>query len=98
MRYFLAIIIAMLSADRVHAKEFTYTCRVGGKSLNVRVDDVRNILRWRGKVYAIAIQEDCPKFGWRATREGESFDFCTATQGYADFREGDKLIQCDQDR
>ncbi|GAB6841734.1 hypothetical protein HNR00_004765 [Methylorubrum rhodinum] len=97
MKYFAAAIM-MVSATPVQADVYRYTCRVDGKSLTVRIDDARKTLRWRNKTYAITVQEDCAKFGWRATRPGETFDFCTATQGYADFQQGDRLIQCDQDR
>lgn len=90
--------IMMISPIPVQSDVYKYTCRVDGKSLAVRIDDARKTLRWRNKTYAITVQEDCAKFGWRATRPGEAFDFCTATQGYADFQQGDRLIQCDQDR
>ena len=68
------------------------------KSLKVKVDDTKNTLTWRGNVYKIKPEESCAKFGWRAERPGQAFNFCTATQGYANFQEGDKTIQCDQDR
>jgi hypothetical protein len=94
----LLVLLTATSPASARTTVFTYTCRVDGKSLAVRIDDRRKTLRWRNKLYAITGHEDCAKFGWRATRPGEAFDFCTATQGYADFREGDRLIQCDQDR
>ena len=94
----LIIAIAVFSTSQAEADKYSYTCRQNGKSLSVKIDDVKNTLVWKGKTYAIKVEESCAKFGWHAERKGESFDFCTATQGYADFNEGDKLVQCDQDR
>lgn len=54
-----------------------------------------NPLIWNGKTYTFAVEESGARFGWRAERKGEAFNFCTATQGYADFEEVGKLIQCD---
>jgi hypothetical protein len=90
-----ALTLAACSAD---AATFSYTCRVDGKSLKVKIDDTKNTLSWKGNTYRIKDEESCAKFGWRAERHGEAFNFCTATQGYADFQEGGKLVQCDQDR
>lgn len=98
MTRILIIAIAVLSASQAEADKYSYTCRQNGRSLSVKIDDVKNTLVWKGKTYAIKVEESCAKFGWHAERKGESFDFCTATQGYADFKEGDKLVQCDQDR
>jgi hypothetical protein len=72
--------------------------RLDGKSLKVKIDDAKMTLLWRGNVYRIREEESCAKYGWHAERKGEAFDFCTATQGYADFHEGGRLVQCDQDR
>ncbi len=92
------IALTIVHVIPAHAHIYSYTCRLDGKSLVVKVDDVRNTLQWRGKNYRIKIQEDCAKFGWRAERAGEAFNFCTATKGYADFEEGGVQIQCDLDR
>ena len=43
--------------------------------------------------YKIKPQEDCGKFGWIAEKDGASFDFCTATKGYADFEQNGRRIQ-----
>ena len=98
MTRILVVAIALLFASQAEADRFSYTCRQNGKSLPVKIDDEKNILTWKGKIYTIKVEEGCAKFGWRAERRGEAFDFCTATQGYADFKEGDELVRCDQDR
>lgn len=89
---------AVLFAFQAEADTYSYTCRQNGKSLSVKIDNLKNTLTWKGKIYAIKVEESCAKFGWHAERKGETFNFCTATQGYADFKEGDELIRCDQDR
>lgn len=96
-RLVLATALALLTY-RVEAATLNYACRVDGKLLVIKVDDAKNTLVWRGKTYRIQIEESCARFGWRAERNGEVFNFCAATQGYADFREGGRLIQCDQRR
>lgn len=98
MTRLLIIAVAVLFASQSWAETFSYTCRQNGKSLKVKVDDRKNALIWKGNTYTITVEESCAKFGWHAERKGEAFNFCTATQGYADFEEGGKLIQCDQDR
>lgn len=98
MRRFVIVAVLAALAAPSHAETFSYNCRVNGKSLKVKINDAKNTLTWRGNIYTIKPEESCAKFGWRAERKGEAFNFCTATQGYADFQEGDKLIQCDQDR
>ncbi|KIU28812.1 hypothetical protein SR39_25115 [Methylobacterium radiotolerans] len=98
MRRFIIVVTLAVLAVPAHADTFSYNCRVNGKSLKVKIDDTKNTLTWRGNVYKIKPEESCAKFGWRAERKGEAFNFCTATQGYADFQEGGKTIQCDQDR
>lgn len=96
-RFIIAVTLALLSGP-THAATYSYDCRVNGKSLKVKIDDIKRTLTWRGNVYKIREEESCAKFGWHAERPGQFFDFCTATQGYADFQEGNKTIQCDQDR
>lgn len=101
MRYAIAALVLIAcngTAYAVEAETYNYTCRLNGKPSKVKVDERRNTLTWMGKVYSIKIEESCANFGWHAEREGESFNFCTATQGYADFHQGDKLVQCDQAR
>jgi hypothetical protein len=98
MNRFIIAAVSTLSVWPAQASTFSYTCRVDGKSLKVKIDSTKNTLLWRGNVYRIREEESCAKYGWHAERKGEVFDFCTATQGYADFHEGDRLVQCDQDR
>lgn len=98
MKRFMIVAALALVAIPARADKFSYNCRVNGKKLKVKIDDVKNTLIWRGNVYKIKTEGSCAKFGWRVERPGEAFNFCTATQGYADFQEGDKLVQCDQDR
>jgi hypothetical protein len=98
MNRFIIAAVSTLSVWPAQAATFSYTCRVEGKSLKVKIDDAKKTLLWRGNVYRIREEESCAKYGWHAERKGEAFDFCTATQGYADFHEGGRLVQCDQDR
>ncbi|MGU3658491.1 hypothetical protein [Methylobacterium fujisawaense] len=98
MNRFIIAAVSTLSVWPAQAATFSYTCRVDGKSLKVKIDDAKMTLLWRGNVYRIREEESCAKYGWHAERKGEAFDFCTATQGYADFHEGGRLVQCDQDR
>lgn len=98
MNRFIIAAVSTLSVWPAQAATFSYDCRVDGKSLKVKIDSTKKTLLWRGKIYRITEQESCAKYGWHAERKGEAFDFCTATQGYADFHEGDRLVQCDQDR
>lgn len=98
MRHSTAVAILLLFALPTEAATFSYVCRVSDKAFSVKINDEKNTLMWRGKLYKIKIEESCAKFGWRAERNGETFNFCTATQGYADFRVDGMLIQCNQDR
>ncbi|MGU3559776.1 hypothetical protein [Methylobacterium radiotolerans] len=98
MNRFIIAAVSTLSVWPAQAATFSYTCRVDGKSLKVKIDDAKKTLLWRGNVYRIREEDSCAKYGWHAERKGEAFDFCTATQGYADFHEGGRLVQCDQDR
>jgi Bacterial SH3 domain len=79
-----------------HAVEqpFIYSCRIDGpfgvfpppksaKMYPLRVDETKMTLEWRGKKYSLTMQPDCAKYGSHAEGNGTSFDFCTATQGYA---------------
>lgn len=83
-----------ISATSAHADTYNYLCKHQGKPFELKVDDTRNILEWRGTTYRIKETEDCAKFGWRAEKDGASFDFCTATQGYADFQQNGTTIRC----
>jgi hypothetical protein len=64
----------------------------------LQLDDTRNTLDWRGVTYKIRGNADCGRYGWRVEGEGTSFDFCTATQGYADFQLRGVDFQCDMKR
>ena len=86
-RLIVAAIIALLTVP-AHADVFNYVCRVKEKSLPVKIDTTRNMLRWQGKTYRIKEQEKCAKYGWHAESDEDSFDFCTATQGVAGFENG----------
>lgn len=96
--HFTLIALIALSACHVEAATISYKCRADGKLLDMKIDDVKNTLAWRGDIYKITEAEDCARFGWHAERDGGGFNFCTATQGYADFQENGKLIRCNQNR
>jgi hypothetical protein len=96
-RIIISTLIA-ISTTSAHADTYNYVCKEHGRSVPLRVDDTRNILEWRGTIYKIKETEDCGKFGWRAEKDGASFDFCTATQGYADFEQSGTRIQCNLKR
>lgn len=94
--FIVAVLVAHLAAP-AYADTFGYTCQIEGRSLMLEIDDVKKTLRWRGKIYVIESElslDECPKLGWRAKRAGEFIEFCTATQGYADFQEGSANIEC----
>ena len=62
------------------------------------MDDTANTLEWKGKEYNLT-DADCGRVGWHAERNGTSFDFCTATQGYADIEKDENVkVQCDLKR
>jgi uncharacterized protein YecT (DUF1311 family) len=93
MRLLIAITTALF-INSAHADTYNYVCTDHGKSYPLKVDDEQNILAWRGNIYKIKRQLDCAKYGWRAEKEDASFDFCTATQGYADFELNGAHIEC----
>lgn len=85
-----------LAAGPVHADVFTYKCKAGGRSLYAKIDTSANTFQWRGKSYKIVEEPDCAKYGWTVKGNGRSFEACTATQGYLDFKdEGGKTAVCD---
>jgi hypothetical protein len=94
----LCVIATALFITTAHADTFNYVCKDQGRSYPLKVDDRQNTLAWKGTIYKIKQQEDCAKFGWRAEKDGTSFDFCTATKGYADFERNGRLIRCDLKR
>ena len=90
----------MLPVAVLHAETYNYSCEVNGKTYPLRVDDNKNILEWRGRRYILTEQPDCAKYGWHAKGDGASFDFCTATKGYAAIKYKDKNdeVECNQKR
>jgi hypothetical protein len=83
-----------------YAETFNYSCEVERKTYPLRADDTKNILEWRGKKYSLTVKEDCGRYGWHAEGNGTSFDFCTATQGYAaiEDKDGNDQVQCELKR
>jgi hypothetical protein len=101
MKLTIALIFASLSTTVVYAETYNYSCKVDGKTYPLRVDETKMSLEWRGKRYSLTVQPDCAKYGWHAEGNGTSFDFCTATQGYAGFentRDGNEEVQCNLKR
>lgn len=80
-----------------HASTFNYNCKEQGKTSVLKVDDTNNTLTWKGTVYKIT-ETDCGKAGWKAEKDGVSFDFCTATKGVADFDFNGHPVICDMKR
>jgi len=93
----LLIALALIAGQAQAAAPLIYICKDHGKKLPLTVDDVKNVLTWKGTAYKITVT-DCGKYGWRAERDGVGFDFCTATQGVADFELNGVSIYCDQKR
>ena len=104
MKLTIALMFAFLSATAVHAEIYNYSCKVAGKTYPLRVDDKTNILEWRGKKYSITVSSwdddgddaACAKYGWVVKGNGESFKFCTATQGVGDLedKDGKTVAEC----
>jgi hypothetical protein len=97
MRRLIAI-TTVLFINSAHAETYNYLCTDHGKSYPLKVDDKQNTLVWKGAIYKIKTQLDCAKYGWHAEKERASFDFCTATQGYADFEQNGTRIECNLKR
>jgi hypothetical protein len=98
MKRIIITTLVALSTTSAHADTYNYVCKDHGKSFPLKVDDTQNTLEWKGITYKIKQNEDCAKFGWRAEKDGTSFDFCTATKGYASFQQNGTEIQCDLKR
>jgi hypothetical protein len=103
----IALVLVLFStAVAAYAETYNYSCKVNGKTYPLRVDDVKNTLEWRGVKYGISNAHDpdkdeivCAKAGWHADGNGTSFDFCTATKGYADIeKDGNVEAECDLKR
>jgi hypothetical protein len=90
--------LVVISTASAHADTYNYVCKDHGRTFPLKVNDTQNTLEWKGTTYKIKENEDCGKFGWHAEKEGASFDFCTATQGYADFEQNGTLIRCNLKR
>jgi hypothetical protein len=97
MRPIISALVAILTTS-AHADTFNYVCKDHGKSLPLRVDDKLNTLVWKGTTYSIKENENCAKFGWHAEKDGDSFDFCTATQDYAGIQQNGIEIPCNLKR
>jgi hypothetical protein len=99
VRLKIALIFASLSTTVVHAEIYNYSCKVDGRAYPLRVDDNKNVLEWRGKKYSLT-ENPCGRYGWHAEGNGTSFDFCTATKGYAWIEDKDEKnkVECDLKR
>jgi hypothetical protein len=93
----MAMALMTLSTSWAHAYTYNYVCQDHGKPYPLKVDDAKNTLEWRGGTYKIKVT-DCGRAGWHAEKDGTSFDFCTATQGYAEIKQDGMEIQCDLKR
>lgn len=100
MKLIIAIFFASLSTTiAAYGETYNYSCKVDGKTYPLRVDDNKKVLEWRGKKYSLTEKPDCGRWGWHAEGDGTSFDFCTATQGYADLeKDGNVQVQCNLKR
>jgi len=94
MKHILIGTFAALVSSSACAETYNYVCKENGQPSQLKVDDAKNILRWKGTSYRLRETADCAKYGWRAEKDGIAFDFCTATQGYADFRKNGRMVQC----
>ena len=100
-KYAAAFALLAFSATSATADIFTYSCKVQGKTFPLKIDSARRTFIWKGKTFnttelLAGEQQDCPRFGWRVKGQGETFDFCTATQGMADFKQNGLSAECDQ--
>lgn len=93
----LLLIALAVGVNQAQASTFNYACKDRGKTHQLKVDDTQNTLIWKGTVYKITTT-DCGRAGWRAEKDGVSFDFCTATKGVADFELNGTTITCDLKR
>jgi hypothetical protein len=75
----------------------TYVCKSQGRASTLKVNETKQTLEWQGHTYKIT-ETSCGRAGWHAERDGMSFDFCTATQGYASFKTTTGTVECDLHR
>ena len=101
---------AIADPDISDCEYYEYACTVNGEwhPLQMRLClSNGNSIKWMGYEYKLSFLDNCPRFGWHAegitTPIEISFDFCTATQGYAFFKKpiqdktaGDFHVQCRQ--
>ena len=93
----LLLIALAVGVTQAQASTYNYTCKDRGKTHQLKVDDTANTLTWKGMVYKIT-ETDCGRAGWKAEKDGVSFDFCTSTKGVADFELNGAMITCDLKR
>jgi hypothetical protein len=102
----IAFVLSILLISAVYAGTYNYSCKAGGKTYPLRVDENKKVLEWRGKRYSITVSQEtetdsgCAKYGWDAKGNGTSFRFCTATKGVAGFiyPDGNENWDCDLKR
>lgn len=117
MKLLTAVILTHLSIASAYAETYNYSCKacifpsiaidgsdgceVDGKAYPLRVDEKKNVLKWRGKNYKLSAAsaddpKGCANYGWHAEGNGKSFTFCAATQGYGAIEDqaGEVRVQC----
>jgi hypothetical protein len=101
-----AAILASISTE-ASAETYKYVCKgvvlpsgtLSDKIYPLQVNETKpyqGTLQWQGKTYKIT-KGDCAKYGWHAVGNGEAFEFCAATKGYAGItKEGEEeeSIEC----
>jgi hypothetical protein len=91
MTKLLTVAIIVWSTVAAYAETYSYSCKVGGKTYPLKVDDTANSLEWKGAKYKLS-EAQCGRYGWHAEGNGTPFDFCTATKGYAAIEKDGKLL------
>jgi hypothetical protein len=86
------LLLAMTSAPYADIT-YRYNCQSGNKTYQLWVNEGNKTLTWQGKNYRIVRDLDCAKYGWKATGNGTSFRFCTATQGYGYIEDNGKKLE-----
>lgn len=94
MKHVLISLFAVIFSSSACADTYNYVCKENGQTSQLNIDDTKNILRWKGTSYRLRETDDCAKYGWRAEKDSIAFDFCTATQDYADFQYSGETVQC----
>jgi hypothetical protein len=84
-----SLVVFAVVASPACAEIYNYSCKaLDGKTYPLEVDDIKNVLEWRGKKFDLTEKPDCGRTGWHAENNEGSFDFCTATQGYGAIESG----------